>query len=100
MPETAAPYDPRDIIQAIERLAVHDSAVAGRLLSACRLERLYGATLGYQQCTRLAEMAAAAGCADGYRIDFKLCEHVIDEHNNYGPERARELHESHVSGWR
>ena len=84
-------YDPRDIIDAIERLAVHDPYVAERLMDASRLYRLRGATLGNAKCTRLADRAAAAGCAEDYAARRKRCEILIDESRAFGPEVAQSL---------
>lgn len=84
-------YDPRDIIDAIERLGVHDPVVAQRLLDATRLYRLRGPTLGYERCDRLAAMAAAAGCTEDYARRRQACEWLIEEAQNHGPEAAQAL---------
>ena len=84
-------YDPRDIIDAIERLAVHEPVVAQRLMDASRLHRLRGATLGHARCDRLADMAAAAGCAEDYAARRELCETVIHEAMAYGSDAAQAL---------
>lgn len=84
-------YDPRDIIDAIERLAVHEPEVALRLLSAVCVHRLRGATLGHARCDRLAEMAAAAGCAEDYAHRLQACERLIEEAQKHGPEAAQAL---------
>ena len=87
-------YDPRDIIDAIERLGVHDPVVAQRLLDATRLytlRGLRGQRLGYEKCERLAAMAAAAGCAEDYARRWQACEWLIEEAQNHGPEAAQAL---------
>ena len=90
-------YDPRDIIDAIERLAVHEPDVAQRLLDASRLERLYGATLGHQRCERLDRRAEAAGCAEGYAERRKLCQTLIIEAQVHGPAAAKELRDQRAA---
>ena len=88
-------YDPRDIIDAIERLAVHEPDVAQRLMDASRLYRLRGATMGNARCDRLADMAAAAGCAEDYAARRKQCEDVITRAQEFGPEDAQALRENY-----
>ncbi len=92
-------YDPRDIIDAIERLAVHEPGVAQRLMDASRLERLIGRgpTLGHQRCGRLAALAAAAGCAEDYAARRDLCESLIIEAQVHGPEVAQALRDQRAA---
>jgi hypothetical protein len=87
-------YDPRDIIDAIERLAVHEPDVAQRLMDASRLYRLRGATMGNARCDRLADMAAAAGCAEDYAARREQCEDVITRAQEFGPEAAEQRAEA------
>ena len=90
-------YDPRDIIDAIERLAVHGPDVAQRLLDGSSLERLRGATMGNARCDRLADMAAAAGCAEDYAARRELCQSIIIEAQVNGPAAAKELRDQRAA---
>lgn len=92
-------YDPRDIIDAIERLAVHEPEVAERLMDASRLERLIGRgpLVGHQRCDRLERRAAAAGCAEDYAARRGLCETIIYEAQAHGPEAAQALRDQRAA---
>ena len=92
-------YDPRDIIDAIERLAVHEPDVAQRLLDASRLERLIGRgrALGHRRCDRLDRRAETAGCAEDYAEQRELCQTLIIEAQVYGPEAAQGLRDQRAA---